>query len=176
MDPFVNAVQDSINWFYSLPEFFFDLKKVPDPRPLGGFSHNSASNTLNRSCCHKPVATPIVTSTFDMATFTRIAGLSGTAAIALSAYGAHVLSQRDIAENRKKVFETANKTHIVHTLALMLSHRSNFPKITAGLFIAGLIFFCGPCYHYSVWNDERLRKYTPLGGILFMLGWLSFVL
>lgn len=52
--------------------------------------------------------------------FVRIAGLSGAAAVVLGAMGAHrTFSETDTKEDLKKIFETANRFHFLHTLALM---------------------------------------------------------
>ncbi|PIO75448.1 hypothetical protein TELCIR_02497 [Teladorsagia circumcincta] len=39
----------------------------------------------------------------------------------------------------------------------------------------GMVMFCGPCYHYSLTGQEFTRRFTPVGGILFILGWLTFM-
>ncbi|KAH7730168.1 hypothetical protein AAVH_02661 [Aphelenchoides avenae] len=117
--------------------------------------------------------------------FIRIAGLSGAAAIAFAAYGAHALRDSSAVQNgdgihmdekRKRAFENGNKQHIIHSLALLMSPKARFPVLTGALFSLGILLFVGPCYHYGIWNNERFRRVTPLGGICFILGWLSFVL
>lgn len=52
--------------------------------------------------------------------FVRLAGLSGAAAVVLGAMGAHrTFPETETKEDLKKIFETANRFHFLHTLALM---------------------------------------------------------
>ena len=114
--------------------------------------------------------------------------------------------------DRKKVYDTANFYHFVHTLALLgvpLTKRpvlvsstnddimqssmkllkSNNPSnvrfdfaiffhyLQSGtLIIAGTTVFCGTIYYHALTNEKQLRKYTPYGGIVLMMGWLSMIL
>ncbi|CAJ0932094.1 unnamed protein product, partial [Mesorhabditis belari] len=110
-----------------------------------------------------------------MAAIIRLAGLSGASAVILGAYGSHVLRDQ-VDEHRKKAFDTGSRYHLLHSVALLGARQARHPLLTALLFSAGIILFCGPCYHYSITGEEKLRKFTPTGGILFILGWLSFIL
>lgn len=51
--------------------------------------------------------------------FIRIAGISGAAAVALGAYGAHKEYPKDKIEKLKPIFENANKFHFLTSLALL---------------------------------------------------------
>ncbi|KAK5986479.1 hypothetical protein GCK32_021917, partial [Trichostrongylus colubriformis] len=77
---------------------------------------------------------------------------------------------------RKKAFETGSRYHLIHTVALFATPSARYPLITGTLLIGGITLFCGPCYHYSLTGKESTRRVTPLGGILLILGWLSFML
>ncbi|XP_059079728.1 transmembrane protein 256 homolog [Tigriopus californicus] len=107
-------------------------------------------------------------------TFVRIAGLSGAAAVALGAYGAHSFSA-DKAEFRK-VYDTANFYHFIHTVALLAVPLSRRPLITGTLFLGGMTIFCGTIYYHALTEEKSLRKFTPYGGFLLIGGWLSLVL
>lgn len=86
--------------------------------------------------------------------FIRLAGLSGAAAVVLGAYGAHcmylnfkillnrmydtinnktvftflALMLKEGLEERKRIYETANRYHFLHTLALFGVPLSRFPR------------------------------------------------
>ena len=44
------------------------------------------------------------------------------------------------------------------------------------LIITGTTIFCGTIYYHALTNEKQLRKYTPYGGIVLMMGWLSMIL
>lgn len=87
-----------------------------------------------------------------------------------------ITQNKNIDERQKKALENGNKHHFFHTFALVLSYKAKFPILTAGLFASGILLFSVPCYFYGFCENSRLRSVTPFGGILFILGWLSFVL
>jgi len=107
--------------------------------------------------------------------FVRIAGLSGVSAVALGAYGAHTFKAEEDAD-RKKVYDTANFYHFLHTLALLAVPLTKRPVLSGTLIITGTTIFCGTIYYHALTDEKHLRKYTPYGGIVLMLGWLSMVL
>ncbi|VDM61979.1 unnamed protein product [Angiostrongylus costaricensis] len=112
-----------------------------------------------------------------MSPIIRIAGLSGAVAVALAAYGSHKIgNDMTIDVRRKKAFETASLHHIVHTLAILAAPKARYPYLTSAVFLSGIIMFCGPCYHYSIAGQESTRKFTPIGGVMFILGWITFIL
>uniref|UniRef100_F1L7C6 Transmembrane protein 256 n=1 Tax=Ascaris suum TaxID=6253 RepID=F1L7C6_ASCSU len=78
-------------------------------------------------------------------------------------------------ERRLRAFETGNRYHLLHSVALLGSARARFPLLTASLFLAGIVIFSSTCYHYSITGEETFRRYTPVGGVLFIIAWLSFV-
>lgn len=51
--------------------------------------------------------------------FIRLAGLSGAAAVILGAYGAHRPFPENSEVDLRKIFETANRYHFFHTIALL---------------------------------------------------------
>ncbi|CAD6189743.1 unnamed protein product [Caenorhabditis auriculariae] len=116
---------------------------------------------------HTASAPSLLTSAPDMRLF----------AISLGAYGSHKLRDNlSISERRRLAFETGNRYHLIHSLGLVAACRSTYPKVTAAIFLGGIILFCGPCYHYAITGREESRQVTPLGGILLILGWLSLCL
>ncbi|XP_076065930.1 transmembrane protein 256 homolog [Oratosquilla oratoria] len=108
--------------------------------------------------------------------FVRIAGISGASAVALGAYGAHVFYRREYPEELKLVYETANRYHFLHTLALLGVPLCKRPKLAGSLLVAGTAIFCGTCYYYALTGSRNVRQYTPYGGMLLIIGWLSMIL
>ncbi|GBP41508.1 Transmembrane protein 256 homolog [Eumeta japonica] len=109
--------------------------------------------------------------------FVRLAGLSGAAAVILGAMGAHrTFPETDKKEDLKKIFETANRFHFLHTLALVTVPLCKRPAIAGTFFIAGIGLFSGTCYYHAFTGDHSFRSLTPVGGTCLILGWLAMVL
>uniref|UniRef100_S4Q099 Transmembrane protein 256-like protein n=2 Tax=Pararge aegeria TaxID=116150 RepID=S4Q099_9NEOP len=109
--------------------------------------------------------------------FVRLAGLSGATAVVLGAMGAHrTFPETDNKEDLKKIFETANRFHFLHTLALMTVPLCKRPYIAGTFFIAGMGLFCGTCYYHAFTGERALRRLTPVGGSCLILGWIAMVL
>lgn len=107
----------------------------------------------------------------------KLAGISGAAAVILGAYGAHAFSKKEsVSSEFKQVFETANKYHFLHTLALMGVPLCRRPQLTGTLLVLGTLIFSGTCYYYALTEERWIRKYTPYGGFLLIFGWLSMAL
>lgn len=110
------------------------------------------------------------------ASFVRLAGLSGALAISLGAYGAHVLGMDPDKAHLKTVFDTANKYHLLHSAALLAIPNCRKPRLTGSLMVGGMLIFCGSTYYHALTEDTTVRKFTPYGGMLLILGWLSLIL
>ncbi|XP_026324017.1 transmembrane protein 256 homolog [Hyposmocoma kahamanoa] len=109
--------------------------------------------------------------------FVRLAGISGATAVVLGAMGAHrTFPDTDAKEDLKKIFETANRFHFLHTLALVTVPLCRRPYIAGAFFIVGMGMFCGTCYYHAFTGDRSLRRLTPIGGSCLILGWMAMVL
>jgi len=105
---------------------------------------------------------------------------SGFLAVAVGAFGAHVLRVR-IDTGLLAVLDTGNKYHFYHTLAagiatlLFLSFGDKTPekqkKAVVLLFLWGNFFFAGSLYLLAITGIRWLGAITPIGGIMYMLGW-----
>ena len=98
-------------------------------------------------------------------------------AVALGAFGAHGL--RDIlSEEMKGVYETAVRYQVYHALGLFvvawISTRAPSRSLDwAGwCFLAGILLFSGSLYALSLTGIKKFGAITPLGGLLFLSGWL----
>lgn len=106
-----------------------------------------------------------------------IAGLMGASAVALGAYGSHVVyPKQEIEDRRKAVFETANKYHFLHALALVTVPFARKSGLAGGLFLTGTLIFSGSCYYYAITDNRAVSKYAPYGGVTLVFAWLSLVL
>ncbi|CAM4918740.1 unnamed protein product [Rotaria socialis] len=137
------------------------LHPTPPPPPPPVVSTKSIISGLNLS----PVAK----------NFVRCAGLSGTLAICLGVYGAHVLKDNN-QEELRRLFQMAQTYHLLHSVALLALPLVSRPILTGSLFLSGLAFFCGPMYFHAIRNDPRFRLVTPYGGLLLIAGWLSIII
>jgi len=161
----VDAVNSAVSWLASFIE-------APPPASKSTYAPAPPAHrysAIGNSC---PAS-----RTMHASTLMRLAGLSGAMAIGLGAYGAHVMrNDPSLNIQRKTAFDTANRYHLVHTVALLASTRAKYPLVTGSLFVAGMLLFSGTCYHYSLTGQEQLRQFTPFGGILLIVAWLSLVM
>lgn len=114
-----------------------------------------------------------------------LAGLLGFSAVALGAFGAHGMRSRlgSLPEGMKRLewWNTAAHYHLTHALALALAawlvHRgAGTSALLAGWsFIAGVAFFSGSLYLMTITGQTKLGAITPLGGLLFLVGWGAVV-
>ncbi|KAM8794240.1 transmembrane protein 256 [Eudromia elegans] len=108
--------------------------------------------------------------------WTRVGALSGAAAMAAAAYGAHGFRRSDRDEYQKELFHVANRFHLVHSLALLALPLCRRPGLAGPLLCGGLGLFCGPFYYHALSGDPALNRAAPVGGSLLILGWLAMAL
>ncbi|HEX5001514.1 MAG TPA: DUF423 domain-containing protein [Bacteroidia bacterium] len=111
----------------------------------------------------------------------RIAAVSGAVSVLLGAFGAHTLKEHLPAE-ALQVFETGVRYQFIHTIALLLCGvlSDRFLTLRAGkFFVAGIVLFSGSLYLLALRSQLGIDSWTwlgpltPLGGIMFILGWIS---
>ena len=120
-----------------------------------------------------------------MKTYISLASFFAGTAVILGAFGAHALKGK-INVQQLQVFETGVKYQFYHALALLalgiLADKLNSPALTysAWFFTAGILLFSGSLYLLSTIDingmagiKSILGPITPLGGLLFILGWIS---
>jgi uncharacterized membrane protein YgdD (TMEM256/DUF423 family) len=114
------------------------------------------------------------------------AALMGALSVALGAFGAHAL-KAVLTEEYLNTYETAVRYQFYHVLALALtgvlykSYPGNLLKTAGRLFIIGIIFFSGSLYllTYGSATGASFRwagPLTPLGGVMFIIGWICLAL
>lgn len=101
--------------------------------------------------------------------------------IGLGAFGAHGL--KDMVEPQAiNTFETGVRYQMYHCLGLLiLGLMGSIPpktkKTIFWLFIVGILFFSGSIYLLSLnailpFNAGKIGFITPIGGLLFIIGWV----
>jgi len=106
-------------------------------------------------------------------------GLAMFLAVALGAFGAHGLKSR-VDESMLAIWSTATQYQMIHGLAMLLcaliARSFDNPSflICGFLFLAGMVFFSGSLYVLVLSNIRILGAVTPIGGVLFLVGWAYF--
>lgn len=114
--------------------------------------------------------------------FLGLAGLLGAIAVAAGAFGAHVLEGK-LTDRALETFATAARYQLTHALLLALVaivlwiYPADPAPTTLGVagwaIVVGMVLFCGSLYGLSFGAPKILGAIAPLGGLGFMLGWLS---
>lgn len=114
--------------------------------------------------------------------FLILGGSFAGLAVALGAFGAHALKSVLEVTNRMETFETGIKYQFYHALALLvlglLMQKFDHRMFTwAGYsFVTGIILFSGSLYILSLSGVTKWGAVTPLGGIAFIIGWITLII
>ncbi len=102
----------------------------------------------------------------------------GFLAIVLGAFGAHALKEK-IDPSALQSYETGVRYMMYHIIILLfINTYSGIPdrskKIISYLFFMGILFFSGSIFAITAGgiSAKNIWFITPLGGFLFILGWL----
>ncbi|MDH3284292.1 MAG: DUF423 domain-containing protein [Acidobacteriota bacterium] len=109
-----------------------------------------------------------------------LGALYGLCGVAIGAFAAHVLAER-LSVRSQELIETGVRYQLVHALALLVavwmagtSEGSAGPfRWAAALFAAGVPLFAGSLYLLALGAPSALGGITPIGGLLFLAGWLA---
>ena len=108
------------------------------------------------------------------------AGLS----VLLGAFGAHSLKAR-LTEKKLATFHTATEYLGYHALGLIVigiliyilkGKIAKKLKRSAIWIVVGIVFFCGSLYGLVFDGPRFLGPITPLGGLSFMIGWITLAI
>lgn len=90
----------------------------------------------------------------------------------LGAFGAHGLEKILTENGRVDTWHTAVLYHLVHTVVLLfITQRPTFKSCHWWCFFTGILIFSGSLYILSITNIRWLGAITPIGGVLFLVGW-----
>lgn len=109
--------------------------------------------------------------------YLTLAALSGFFCVALGAFAAHALSHI-LDDKALSWIDTGLKYQIFHTLAVLalaLSTLKNdvFARRTMAFWLLGILLFSGSLYALAFGAGKTMVWITPIGGTLFLIGWLS---
>ena len=99
-----------------------------------------------------------------------IAAVNGALAVMAGAFAAHGLKAR-LSPDLLAVWETGARYHMYHALAMGLAADAGSRRAPP-LFLGGIVLFCGSLYALALTGIGWLGAVTPIGGVLFIAGWL----
>jgi uncharacterized membrane protein YgdD (TMEM256/DUF423 family) len=99
----------------------------------------------------------------------------GFLGVACGAFGAHALQTR-LTEVRFENWKTATLYLFVHALAGLLSLIICRKNTASLLFLVGCLIFSGSLYALVLVEMPILGAVTPVGGVLFLAGWVTLAL
>lgn len=114
--------------------------------------------------------------------FLIISSISGVLAVGLGAFGAHALKDKLTTEGTLDTFQTAVQYQFYHTLALlgialfMTKVESSWLNYAGYSMAFGILIFSGSLYILCFTGMKWLGAITPIGGLLFILGWFFLLM
>jgi uncharacterized membrane protein YgdD (TMEM256/DUF423 family) len=103
-------------------------------------------------------------------------------AVGLGAFGAHILSSM-LSPKALETFKTGVHYHMIHAIGILVTTLvaaqwgTDKKLLWANrLFLSGIILFSGSLYGLSLTGAKWFGPITPLGGVSFIAGWLTFAL
>jgi uncharacterized membrane protein YgdD (TMEM256/DUF423 family) len=106
-----------------------------------------------------------------------IAGVSGFTAVALGAFGAHLLEAK-LPVQMMKTWNTGVLYHLVHTAviaAIAFAGDKRFYR-AAIFFTIGIVLFSFSLYFYTATGVRMLAMITPIGGVSFLIAWVMIAI
>jgi uncharacterized membrane protein YgdD (TMEM256/DUF423 family) len=113
------------------------------------------------------------------------ASLLGMLAVITGAFGAHGLKEK-LAPAQLEVWQTAVQYHFYHVFALLYlstfaRFKNNMIVTSFYFFVFGILLFSGSLYLMACRDVlglnpgmvKTLGPITPIGGLLFIMGWLT---
>ena len=115
--------------------------------------------------------------------FMTIAAIFAALSVAAGAFASHALREK-LTERALAIFETGARYQMYHALALLLvavllSRADAAPtalSIAGYAWIVGTVLFSGSLYALALTNVKWLGAVTPLGGVAFIVGWISLAI
>lgn len=118
----------------------------------------------------------------EMKQFALVIGaIFGAIGVALGAFGAHALKETLTQNNRLDTFQTATHYLQIHAVALVMvgvllrqqTGDTSLLSLSAIAFMLGIIAFSGSLYILAIGNVRFMGAIAPIGGIAFIVGWLT---
>lgn len=104
-------------------------------------------------------------------------------AVLIGAFGAHALRDR-LDAYASGIYERAVFYHFIHALGILAigiaidAHAASaaLARVSAALLLVGIVVFSGSLYALALSGIRKLGAITPLGGIAFVAGWVTFAI
>jgi len=113
--------------------------------------------------------------------FGVLGALFGALGVGLGAFGAHGLKGR-VEESSIAIWQTAASYQMWHALALLVvawvisEGSSTAGRVSGVAFTVGILLFSGSLYVLVLSGVKWLGAVTPLGGLAFIIGWISLAM
>jgi len=105
-----------------------------------------------------------------------LAALSGLMSVLAGAFAAHGISD----PMARELLRTGAHYQAIHALAaiacaVFIGVAARRAALAAAFFLAGTVLFSGSLYALALGEPRWLGAATPIGGVLFLLGWAVLV-
>jgi uncharacterized membrane protein YgdD (TMEM256/DUF423 family) len=97
--------------------------------------------------------------------------------VLIGAFGAHGLKNM-VTPEKLVTFETGVRYHFYHAFGLLFlgilkqQFQAMKSDVSHWAFFAGILLFSFICYFYALTSVKVFAMVVPLGGVLFVLGWI----
>jgi uncharacterized membrane protein YgdD (TMEM256/DUF423 family) len=118
----------------------------------------------------------------DQKTTLLCGAMLGCLAVILGAFGAHAFNAFLVSHGRQETYELAVRYQFYHAFALLATgiimkfSSQRHLKVAAICFLSGIVFFSGSLYLLCITGQKLLGAVTPVGGALFIAGWVLLAL
>uniref|UniRef100_A0A6B2LT54 DUF423 domain-containing protein n=1 Tax=Arcella intermedia TaxID=1963864 RepID=A0A6B2LT54_9EUKA len=104
----------------------------------------------------------------------KVGCLSTGLAVVLGAFGAHGLKKMVSDQYLLDIWNKGVLYHFIHSLGILISISGPAvnPRGAVLSFAAGTSIFSGSLYLMTLTNKRWLGAITPIGGVLFIAGWV----
>jgi uncharacterized membrane protein YgdD (TMEM256/DUF423 family) len=115
-------------------------------------------------------------------TFLLLGATLGFLGVAIGAFGAHGL-RKSLGPDMLAVFETGVRYQMYHVFALLIVSAAighlgaaRLLVMAGWFFFGGILLFSGSLYALALTSTGILGAITPVGGLLFLIGWSCLAL
>ncbi|HWK22762.1 MAG TPA: DUF423 domain-containing protein [Ureibacillus sp.] len=101
--------------------------------------------------------------------------------VVLGAFGAHALKEKFPEPRYEQIWNTAVQYQMYHAIGIILLGILSMGGLIGStsllswagyLMLAGIVFFSGSLYVLALTGVKKLGAITPIGGLLFLAGWI----
>ncbi len=110
-----------------------------------------------------------------------LGAVGGFLGVCFGAFGAHALRQR-LAPDLLAVYRTGVEYQFYHAFALLIVGLCAVQRpvrafdVAGACFATGIVLFSGSLYALALSGVRVIGAITPVGGVLFLVGWVSLAL